>query len=409
MRKYYVWLPILSVLFLTVFYLFLSLWAYAWNIGVLTQMYSVREDAFNNSIVKLNFPDKVEEFPLSAVSCIQRKTDYPPFWLFFFKKPTEEVTVMWNEESVRQKVLSLYKEPIDASLYFDENLGWQLTRESDSRSFNVDGVVKAILLQEPGYSVYVDVLEYMQLAEKKYESYEVTYSELSKYNDFVITYTDGTKLTGLDIFSSFEDPLNASVTDYDLSGIKASLLSSYDTSNKTVDFTTTAGDIIRVQYETFGKRLNWEKEEQIIRDAIASCESIINREPSLSGYDTLAGSYVEVSLDNQHVWHYVDGELCCEADCITGTKNRRDTPTGVYYVSERIPGKYLTGDNYKTWVNQWMRLTNSGVGLHDAYWRSKFGGNIYTYDGSHGCINLPPIYAKKLFNELTNGYPVIIY
>lgn len=194
-----------------------------------------------------------------------------------------------------------------------------------------------------------------------------------------------------------------------MSWIKDSLLSSYDTSGTILDFTTTGGEELRVPYVTFGKRLDWDREEKVLHDAILTGESLINRTPALLGYDSFSNSYVEVSIEDQHVWHYVDSELCCETDCVTGTKNRHDTPTGVYYVSERIPGKYLTGEDYKTWVNQWMRLTNSGIGLHDAYWRNKFGGEIYMSNGSHGCINLPPTYAKNLFSELTNGYPVIIY
>ena len=56
-----------------------------------------------------------------------------------------------------------------------------------------------------------------------------------------------------------------------------------------------------------------------------------------------------------------------------------------------------------------MRLTNSGVGLHDAYWRKSFGGSIYKTSGSHGCINLPKSFAYKLYDETYVNMPVIIY
>ncbi len=56
-----------------------------------------------------------------------------------------------------------------------------------------------------------------------------------------------------------------------------------------------------------------------------------------------------------------------------------------------------------------MPITVDGVGLHDASWRSAFGGSIYQYNGSHGCINLPPQNAEKVFNLVDGSMPVIVY
>ena len=98
-----------------------------------------------------------------------------------------------------------------------------------------------------------------------------------------------------------------------------------------------------------------------------------------------------------------------ESDCVTGTKGRNDTPHGVYFITQYMDGKYLTGATYRTWVNRWMRITDRGHGLHDATWRSSFGGNIYTYDGSHGCINLPKQFAYDLFDTVGSGTCVVIY
>ena len=49
------------------------------------------------------------------------------------------------------------------------------------------------------------------------------------------------------------------------------------------------------------------------------------------------------------------------------------------------------------------------IGIHDAGWKSKFGGTIYKTAGSHGCINVPPAFAKKLFGMVEVGTPVIAY
>ena len=68
----------------------------------------------------------------------------------------------------------------------------------------------------------------------------------------------------------------------------------------------------------------------------------------------------------------------------------------------------LNGENYSTPVKYWMPF-NGNIGMHDASWRSSFGGTIYKYNGSHGCVNLPPAVAKKVFQYVKAGTPVICY
>ena len=69
---------------------------------------------------------------------------------------------------------------------------------------------------------------------------------------------------------------------------------------------------------------------------------------------------------------------------------------------------YLVGTGYRSYVNYWMPF-NGGIGLHDATWRSEFGGDIYMYDGSHGCVNLPLANAGVIYNNVSAGTKVIVY
>ena len=68
----------------------------------------------------------------------------------------------------------------------------------------------------------------------------------------------------------------------------------------------------------------------------------------------------------------------------------------------------LDGPGYSTPVTYWMPF-NGGIGLHDATWRSSFGGNIYKTNGSHGCVNLPYNMAKIIYENAFSHMPIICY
>ena len=56
----------------------------------------------------------------------------------------------------------------------------------------------------------------------------------------------------------------------------------------------------------------------------------------------------------------------------------------------------LVGETYESTVSYWMPF-DEDIGMHDAIWKSQFGSNFYKTDGSHGCINLPYLTAKKIY------------
>ena len=109
-------------------------------------------------------------------------------------------------------------------------------------------------------------------------------------------------------------------------------------------------------------------------------------------------TYIEVDKELQHVYVVSGNRVIMDTDCVTGRPNGHSTPEGIFFISEKRTNKTLTGPGYSSFVYRWMRLTNSGVGLHDATWRGRFGGAIYERDGSHGCINLPKAFAYELYD-----------
>ena len=77
----------------------------------------------------------------------------------------------------------------------------------------------------------------------------------------------------------------------------------------------------------------------------------------------------------------------------------------IYYMQR---DRVLVGEDYRTPVKYWMAFHNH-EGLHDANWRRSFGGDIYKYNGSHGCVNLPTSFAAELYDNVYVGLPVITY
>jgi Uncharacterized protein conserved in bacteria len=129
----------------------------------------------------------------------------------------------------------------------------------------------------------------------------------------------------------------------------------------------------------------------------------------LSSYvmKTAYADFILVEIDNQKAYLYKGGELISCSDVVTGFLNWRDTPRGVFSIQDKMPSKTLVGEDYETPVNFWMPFCG-GCGFHSAEWRWSFGGNIYTYDGSHGCVNCPYDFAKLLYENSYIGMTVIV-
>ena len=106
----------------------------------------------------------------------------------------------------------------------------------------------------------------------------------------------------------------------------------------------------------------------------------------------------------------ISKELKLTSSVVTGMKNSWDTITGTFRIRGKARNTYLVGADYRSFVNYWMLVDyGSQIGLHDATWRSSFGGSIYKYNGSHGCVNLPYGVARTIYNSASVGTLVLIY
>lgn len=244
---------------------------------------------------------------------------------------------------------------------------------------------------------------------------------LSNYRNASITYTFGSvtevlngETTGAWLQISDD---GITVDEAQVQFYVENLAGKYNTIYVPRSFQTTGGGVIEVSNNEYGYRIDQSGEVQQILTDLKSGEAV-TREPvyekaglSRNGTDDLNGSYIEVSLSQQHLWLYKDGALVTETDIISGLPTpERATYTGAYPIAYKASPFTLSSEEYgyETTVQYWMPFVY-GQGLHDASWQSSFGGDAYKTRGSHGCVNLPPDEAAIIYNTIEGGYPIILY
>lgn len=123
-------------------------------------------------------------------------------------------------------------------------------------------------------------------------------------------------------------------------------------------------------------------------------------------------NYIEISIKAQKVYVIRKGKVAFSCRCITGRPvEGRSTPTGAFFIKEHREEYTLTGDDYSTPVKNWVRITWTGTGFHPATWQpwSRWTKDLYKTIGSHGCINLEPSDAEKIYKLTKYREAVFIY
>lgn len=168
----------------------------------------------------------------------------------------------------------------------------------------------------------------------------------------------------------------------------------------------------REKHEAFRDQPGWKK-ETFIDEAVLSAAAPGN-------------SRIVISLEAQRGYLLVDDRIAIDFPVATGMRSH-PTPTGEFTIlhkkrhhrsnlygrildgsgevvrsdadtrSHRVPagGRFVGAS-----MPYWMRLTNSGVGLHVGY--------VPGRPASHGCIRMPAQVAPKIFERMPVGAPVKI-
>jgi hypothetical protein len=242
---------------------------------------------------------------------------------------------------------------------------------------------------------------------------------LNRYVSARITYRFGSSTELLDgntlhQWLSVDEKLEVVINKEEVEKYIFELSKKYDTVGIIREFQTSGGKKVELQGGLYGWKINREAETNALLDNIKHAE-VVEKEPiylqkafSREGNE-IGNTYVEINISRQHLWFYKNGKLIIQGPVVTGNPNRgHATVLGVYMLNYKQKEATLTGPNYEAKVTYWMPFFGN-IGLHDASWRYRFGGEIYLRNGSHGCVNAPIYLAKTVFENIEEGTPVILY
>ncbi len=242
---------------------------------------------------------------------------------------------------------------------------------------------------------------------------------MNKYAGSEIDYEIGSEKETLDIntfadWLSINDNEKVEIDEEKVADYVAELGTKYNTYGKSKQLATSYGTTITMSNCHYGWKIDAETEAAAIVDDIKGGEKVtrdLNYQYTAASHtgNDYGNSYVEINLTAQHLYLYKNGSLVIDSDFVSGNPSKGNaTHTGVFGVTYTERNATLKGQNYATPVSFWMPF-NGNEGMHDATWRSSFGGSIYKRNGSHGCVNLPYSVAQTVFENVSAGFPVFVY
>ena len=367
--------------------------------------------------------DKIKNF---------KKTQNPFLWitsLFRQNELTNEQLVTFDE--------NLLKNIIDNSSFFDDkniiepenptfeygNDEFNIVKEIKGSRINEEVLINKVSDAIKSGNTVIDLDELGCYVEPKYNENSTEVIEAKKSLDKIagskITYTFGSRSEVLDgstisEWLDVDDNMQITVDENKARNYVESLARNYNTYSNTRDFITSTNEKIQVSGGNYGWIIDKSAETKQLIDTIKKGEKV-TKEPVYSQdaisreKDDIGNTYVEIDMSKQHLWFYKNGSLIVEGDVVTGNAaNNWSTPVGTYRLNYKERNATLKGENYASDVNYWMPFNNN-IGIHDAGWRTEFGGQIYLSNGSHGCVNAPYEVAEKIFQNIESGTPIICY
>lgn len=388
---------------------------------------------FTNGTEKINNGDGslCLELDESVKSIKNRQT---PFLWFLYLFDNSDLSVkynaVYNEEDMKKYISNM---PYMKTYNMEPSINARVRME-DGEAYVVDDITGTELKADNVYSAVFKALNSVETSVDLYsnncyipakitDDSEVIAKGLASANDFLSIkaqydfdgYIVDIPKEDLSTLAYIDDKGNVVVSKTNVISYAKKFAEKYSTSYTERNFKTHDRKTIKVYGGYYGWLLDSEKESEELYDLLCKGEDF-KKEPACDhkGYtygedNDIGDTYVEIDLANQKVYAYVDGKLKVETSCVSGnTSAGHNTPGGLYGLTYKAMNVTLKGADYESPVTYWMPF-NGGIGLHDATWRSRFGGSIYYYSGSHGCVNLPYSAAADIYSIVEAGMPVVCY
>ncbi len=252
---------------------------------------------------------------------------------------------------------------------------------------------------------------------KKQDFCNKYYTQKIKYNmhGTTVTITPGQ----LEKVIKVDDSGNVTTSRKAAYKLAHSLAYKYDTAYALRKFKTAGGSTIKVSGMGYGYLMDYKYEGKQLYNIIKSGKDTTRtpkykRTPLFKNDKTITNNYVEIDISDQTLYLFKNGKKKLACSVVTGNVSKsHGTPEGVFYVqgmarNATLRGADYDGTQYESPVSYWMPF-DGGIGMHDASWRSSFGGTIYQTSGSHGCVNMPYYGAQKVYNTVSVGWPVVVH
>lgn len=302
-------------------------------------------------------------------------------------------------------------------------------------------IIKEVYGSRPDTEKFFDdILTCIELGEQVFQYKDSNYTAVPKvksddpqliaYQTFCrsflhqkITYDlgeDSYTLTIEDLQSLMKKDLSGKASKKKVAKFVKKIAKRYDNVNKNRTFKSLTGKTITIDNSNYGWSVDQEGEtEQLVKDI--NSHKDVSRQPvwATEGYGdyslNIGDTYIDVDISKQTLVYFRDGKKMISYPVVTGCRNTgTTTPTGLFSILSKernvtLKGRNANGSKYSSFVQYWMAFLGSSYGIHDASWRSEFGGDIWITNGSHGCINSPTDQVAKLFDMADWGTPVIVH
>jgi lipoprotein-anchoring transpeptidase ErfK/SrfK len=116
-----------------------------------------------------------------------------------------------------------------------------------------------------------------------------------------------------------------------------------------------------------------------------------------------AGKWIEVILSQQKLIAWQNGRVVMTSRISSGVA-RYPTRRGTFKIYVKYRSTRMRGPGYNLPNVPWTMYYSGGYAIHGAYWHNNFGHPM-----SHGCVNLPVAFAKKLFAWAPVGTRVVVH